>query len=151
MKRDEFLKPESRFSRIEDLAKGQCLFFDVELTQCFSQIKSLYDTFKNARKRFERKDTLQISSSATQYMQNVRDSQLYPYVLYDFVNKDVRICVHRLHHKYYVYVVGYSPDTRFYHSVEPYHYGGFDDLSDACQMFLDIVRDYLRFCFKELF
>ena len=72
MRKDNFKRPESRLDYLGSLlSTSQYLISDYELNCCFKDIKNLYDTFRLAKKRFERKDTLQIAPSQKKYMQAI--------------------------------------------------------------------------------
>lgn len=153
MKKNDFPDiPPSRYGSIADLLGSTFLISDSELNMCFSNIKNIYEIFKDAKKRFERRDSLNVSRSAVEYMQLKKDCHSYPYVLYDFVSHNVRICLTQYKKKYSVCCIGFTPQN---YERLPYVgknlYGSFDLLSDASQAFLDFVRDYLRQVFKDLF
>lgn len=120
------------------------LYYDYELVDCFNAVKNLYDIFKRVKKRFDRKDTLTISKSVCDFLQLKRDSDLYPYVLYDFKCHTVRICIIQKNKRYYTYVS--CPNTRLVYDKYKSEwkdidlYGGYDRLSDCVPLFLSIVN-----------
>lgn len=152
MRKDNFKRPESRLDYLGSLlSTTQYLISDYELNCCFKDIKNLYDTFRLAKKRFERKDTLQIAPSQKKYMQAVVDSIKYPYVLYDFVDKNVRLCVVQNKKRYYVYALNYRPSNRYSHN--PNQVGFYCEsvlLSDAVNNWLLMLTDYLSEKFHRL-
>ena len=120
------------------------LYYDYELCDCFNAIKTLYDIFKRVKKRFDRKDTLTISKSVADWLQLKRDSDLYPYVLYDFKCNSSRICIIQHAKRYYVYVnvpnsnaiyKKYECDWKDYDL-----YGGYERLSDCVSLYISIVN-----------
>ena len=145
MRKDNFKRPESRLDYLGSLlTTTQYLISDYELNCCFNDIKNLYDTFRLAKKRFERKDTLQIAPSQKKYMQAVVDSIKYPYVLYDFVDKNVRICIVQNKKKYYVFCLNYTPSSSYPHN--PNQVGFYCEsalLAQCCEKWIQILSDYL--------
>lgn len=141
VKDEDFEIPDSRYSDIASLLKGQCLFLDAELSACWRAVKSLYDIFKVAKKRFDRRDTLQVSSSVAQFYQFTQDSVRYPYVLYDFIHKSDRICIVQNKGVYKVFCS--SPLKNFEPDESKLFYGHFDNLSDCVNYWFDMVRSYL--------
>lgn len=145
MRKDNFKRPESRLDYLGSLlSTTQYLISDYELNCCFNDIKNLYDTFRLAKKRFERKDSLQISPSQKKYMQAVVDSIKYPYVLYDFVDKNVRICVVQNKKKYYVYCLNYIPKSSYSHKAgQVGFYCESDNIAKTCEQWTFVLQDYL--------
>ena len=144
---------DKRFSKISDLMGSKFLFFDSELQSMYNNVEELYQTMKNVKKRFDRKETLRISKTQTEYMQLYEDSKKYPYVLYNFICLDFNIAISRLFHTYYIYCNSgekkFKPDLeRFY--KYPYFYGGFDTLNEAVYYFKRTVLQYISENFGEL-
>lgn len=152
-KLDDKIEPPTRIEDIEQKLDSSFVITDKELNAAFKYVKGLYDVFKDAKKRFERRETMNVSSSALKYMQLKRDVVSYPYVLYDFVCENVRCCIVRFKSFYTVCCIGFKPwnNDKTLIPVGRSCYGRFDTLDDCVQGFLDCIRDYLRLCFKELF
>lgn len=129
---------------IDDVSHHQYLFADFELNRLTSLVKELYDTFKRAKKRFDRKETLELSPSLCKYIQSRVDALEHPFILYSFVNDGQKVMVYQHKKKYYVYC-NFSVSKRFSCYRTGFNselYGNFDFLADAVQLFLNIVCDY---------
>lgn len=144
----EVVNPSKRFSNITDIIESNFFIYDSELNSMYNNVKELYETFKLAKKRFERKDTLQVSKSFVDYKQKLNDCIKYPYVLYDFIYLDTRICVTQYKKKYHVYST-YKPSQKLdvKKSYAEKLYGDFDNLESAKKLFADLVKEY---CLNEV-
>lgn len=155
IKFDNFESPQPRFPSLSDMMTDKVLVFDYELNNTYKQIKNIYDVFTRAKKRFERRQTLNLAKSAVEYIQLQKDKEKYPYVLYDFVCDTVRICICHYRSLYHISVVGWQPVLRFgvvrSKTGVPTLYCDFENLDEAAQCFCDVVRDYMRSVFTELF
>lgn len=136
-------------SDIESLDKKvfpSTLFYDWELEKSFADVKRLYDTFKRAKKRFERKETIQISKSMCDYIQKCKDVELNPYILYKFDFGSDRICLCQERKIYYVYVS--VSDLSIYKQKFSdcfkfgNFFGGYDTLSSAITLYAEMVMFY---------
>lgn len=150
------IKKDYEMPDIPDLyavATSQMLFADYEMTDCFKLVKTLWDIMKRAKHRFDRKDTLQISSSVCQFVQLKKDEANFPYVLYDFRNDGDRICVTqcRKHFSVFANVNDKYMIKEFFGNIElkPCFYGSFDSLRDCVRLWLDIVTRYCFQCNKD--
>lgn len=132
----------SIYEQLHDtLSKTQCLIYDKELEVLFNNVKSMYDILKLAKERFLRKDSINISKSVTQYMQKIKDLEDYPYALYTFLHRNVKICIVQKRKRFHVFAIG----ARFFdvfqkEFYQPDMYGDFDNLSDCIELYDEIVR-----------
>lgn len=92
-----------------DLIEKHCLFFDSELRVAHKLVKELSDIFKRVYKRFERRETLQITASVARYMELDNEIQHYPHLLYDFKCRDVRICICKIRGIYHILCLNFRP------------------------------------------
>ena len=150
---NDSVEPPTRLEDIEQKLDSSFIISDKELSAAFKYVKALYDVFKDAKKRFERRDSVYVSSSALKFMQLKRDVVSYPYVLYDFVCDSARCCIVHFHSFYTICCIGFKPwnEDKKLIPMGRSCYGRFDTLEDSVQGFLDCVRDYLRVSFRELF
>lgn len=146
------LKREYEMPDIPDISavcRSELLFADYEMTDCFKLVKTLWDIMKRAKHRFDRKDTLQVSPSVSQFVELKRNETDFPYVLYDFRNNGDRICIFQKRKRFYVYANVSSPKVLndYFHSCEviPQVYGNFEQLCDCVRLWLDVVT---RYCFE---
>lgn len=134
----------------EDLyavCRSELLFADYDMTKCFNLIKQLFDIFKRAKKRFDRRDSLQVSPTVSQFFQSVKDSEDYPYILNDFRYNGTRICICQNKKHYYVYASGIDKDTaNFFKDYKNYSmpnfYGDFPSVGLAQGLFLTMVSKF---------
>lgn len=144
----------SPYKHVTDfLDNTHCLIFDTELDTLYKNVKNMYDILKLAKERFQRKDTLNISSSIAKYMENVNDIDKYPYVLYQFLHRNVKICITQYKKRYYVYAVGWdflSHFRKYVYQNNKSLFGGYMSLSDTIELYDDMVRSYCsRSAYKE--
>lgn len=151
----DFESPLPRYPTLSDSMTDKVLVFDFELNNIYKQVKNIYEVLTRSKKRFERRETLNLAKSAVEYIQLQHDKDKYPYVLYDFVCDTVRICICHYKDFYHISIIGWNPSLQFglYRSSTGINslYGDYEELDEAAQAFLDCVRDYMREVFRELF
>lgn len=145
------IEPDNRYQDIRSLLRGQCLFLDYELTQSFSAIKKLYDIFKSAKKRFDRRDTLQVAQSLARYYQFEVDKARYPYILFDFVQKNFRICIVSCESHYHIYTnIPYFDTLCPVEKIGANLFCDFKSLSECKNRWLEYIRNWINSQLSEL-
>lgn len=147
MKKTDSIIPEDLYA----ICRSQLLFSDYEMSRCFKIIKELFDVFKRAKKRFDRKETLRVSPTVSQFVQMSKDSEDYPYILNDFRFEGKRICICQYKKHYYVYCDIDDETLSYFRNYKNYSmpnfYGDFSTLCEAQSLFLSIVNRYTEIPF----
>lgn len=137
--------PSSPFDKL--MSSSNYLLYDVELKDLFKDIKHSYDVMRRVYDRFIRRDQLNVAPSVAKYMQVLKDLDKYPYTLYYFVHRDVKICISQFKKRYHVYVANFvpSPDFDEYkYRGDPRFYGDYVNLSDAVPLFERLIHNCLQ-------
>lgn len=152
MKKERYLQLLNRdftiYENLHDvLSKTHCLIYDVELDSLYASAKNMYDILKLAKERFLRKDSINISKSVCEYMQKIKDLEDYPYSLYTFLHRNVKICIIQKKKRFHVFAIGADFFNVFQKDFyQPDLYGDFDNLSDCIELYDEFVR---WFCCKS--
>lgn len=143
---EDFLR-DNRFNLLE-----KNIFFDTEFSQLFGIFEHLNEVMTSIRKRIERKEELQISSSKFSYMTLKKEKYQNPELVYNFCC-DGDVCrVHRVRKEYFVFCTWKPTDSvRMNYRNVPNTYGSFDTLDKAVDFFHLVVKDYLEYRLNVLF
>ena len=140
------------------LKNSHSLFFDVEMTSVIRLVKQISDIIKRVEKRFERRETYNVSRSLCEAV--TRDIQYtkYPWLYYDFRFDKVRICVVKVRNYYYIHydgvpydyiksfvdhngLVAVLDDNRFLCPADNY-WSSVDDVVPCFSRFCDFIINY---------
>lgn len=130
---------------------NHCIFYDSEFMNLFKAFKDLSDIFESIKKRIERKDVEELSSSKFAYFNYQRDKHLAPDVLYNFSHGQDFCKVVRVRKQYFVFCSWLKiSDSRIYRRT-PNICGAYEKLEAAIRVYDDLVYEYFRRFFDVLF
>jgi len=155
---EDFLKSVDYSSTplLVDLLDRHALFFDSEFRAVMKMVENMHDICKRIYKRFERRETIQISPSVARYVEFDEEIRRYPHILYNFTSKDVRICIVHIKTRYHICCINFQPSFSST-SLSPFYddgrlYGDWDSMSDdVLNRWLDCVFEYCSKNLKVLF
>lgn len=139
-----------------DLLDRHCLFFDSEFKALMKCVSTMHDICKRIYKRFERRETIQISPSVARYVEFDEETRRYPHILYNFTARDARICIVHIKMRYHICCLNFEPSYTSTSLSPCSHdsrlYGDWSELNDeVLNRFLDCVFEYCSKNLKVLF
>lgn len=131
--------------------KKSCIYYDADMALLRKQFKDLRNTFDAIEKRYIRHETVQLAKSIFDYCSQKDEYFQFPQHYYDYRSGDVRICIARYRHEYYIKVFGWKPSISLYKYVHPHGFGSFPTPQEALGAFNDFVHDFTSEHLSALF
>lgn len=123
---------------------NRCIFFDTEFQNLFKIYQDLSDVMTSIKKRIERKDIQEISSSKFAYYNFQKNLNLAPENIYNFSCGEDFCRVIRVRKQFFVYC-SWIPldDPRVYRST-PCVCGAYSDVHSAISVYNDLIYEYYQ-------